>query len=861
MVCCVLPLKGVCTANITMNAPRLKQVEEIFESALAVDPSVRDVFVRSHCGEDIELLSEVRSLLECHNGSTTFLETPAIDLNTVFPAAVAAQTELEDPLLGAHIASYRIDRRLGTGGMGVVYLAEQRQPRRTVALKLIRPGFASPSVLQRFELESLALGRLKHPGIASIYEAGTAQTALGTQPYFAMEYIAGRPLLQFAADASLSINERIEILAKVADAVQHAHNKGVIHRDLKPGNVLVEAPAGPEPIRSLLAARRDAQPKILDFGVARISDSGARDESMHTAVGGVIGTIPYMSPEQFGPAGSDSTDTRTDVYALGVIAFELFTGRLPFEVRGVSIAAAAKTICECEPPAPASINRELCGDLDTILLKAIEKDPTRRYQTASALSDDLRRVLVNQPILARPASAGYQFRKLVARHKVPAALIAAILLLLVGFGAWMSILQARTDRLRVVAEQEAIRANEAKVEQETQRVLAERRELSARRVKNVLIDSFRATDPTFYRSRDTDTRRLFAEEILGVGADRVASTLSTEPLLQSELQSAISLIYDNLGLYPEAMDLMQRAISTRREILGDQSPEVAELLHSYAQSAHSSGDFDLACSAMSEAASILEASNLRSRPLYNSVQSQLGTYLLSAGRIDEAMLAFENGGLLSTPIKGHEHRVYAVTLNGVAGVLNARKQHPEAEAVLRKAIELASVDANQDEAIFGSLRNNLAWVLYQQRQYDAALDQAHQSLTIRQARLGKDHAKTADTLQVLGIITAEAGMPSHAEPMLTDALRIRETKTPSAKGLIGESQCALATCLSYLGRFDEGEPLMRAGVANMLSDYGVDHVETRHALDEAVRFFQAWDKPDAAREFASRLRPVPPDEP
>ncbi|MGE3108132.1 MAG: tetratricopeptide repeat protein [Phycisphaerales bacterium] len=804
-----------------MNASRLKQVEELFESALAVDQGMRDVFLRSHCGEDMDLLREVRSLLDCHDGSTTFLETPAINLDSVFPAAVTATTDADDPLLHQQIGSYRVLRRIGTGGMGVVYLAEQHHPRRVVALKLIRPGLASPGVLQRFEHEAQALGRLRHPGIAAIFEAGAARTALGVQPYVAMEYIAGPPLLQFAGARGLTVAQRVELMARIADAVQHAHTKGVIHRDLKPGNILIETPDAAAGVHGAA----DFQPKILDFGVSRITDPGPLDESIHTAPGAVLGTIPYMSPEQFDPSGA--ADTRTDTYALGVIAYELLTGALPIEVRSAALGAAARAICETPPARPSALHRSLRGDLDTILLKALEKDPARRYQTAAALADDLRRVLVNQPIQARPASTGYQFRKLVARHTISSALVAALFVLVLGFGAWMSVMYARAERLRQTAQE---------------------REGRARRMSQVLIDSLRAADPLIFRSRDIETRRAIANEILGIGTRRINDQLGDDPLLQAELQVAIAQIYDNLGLFAEALDLNERALESRRRLLGPMDPAVAEVLHFAAQSAYASSSPERAYQMMKEAVGIFENGGHTDHILYSASLSQFGTYALAAGHLDEAMTAFDRAGLLKQQVPGHEHGVYAITLNGVAGVLDSRGLHAEAEVVLRRAIELAGVDYPDDSPVIASLLNNLAWVIFAQHRAQEALEFGRRALDIRLKRLGPDNVKTADSLLVLGTITLDIGRAGDAEPLLRNALRLREAHVPDNIGLLGEARCALALCLGSLGRFDEAEPLMRDGIEALRRGLGPAHPTTLQGYDEAARFYDAWNKPvDAAR--------------
>ena len=299
--------------------------------------------------------------------------------------------------------------------MGAVYEAEQDNPKRTVALKVIKAGLASGELLQRFRHEAHVLGRLQHPGIAQIHEAGTFETDSGLQPYFAMERIQGDELDIYCQRHELGTRQRLELIARIADAVQHAHQRGVIHRDLKPGNILVDV---------------HGQPKILDFGIARATDSDIQ-ATMQTDIGQLVGTLPYMSPEQ--TAGdSDELDTRSDVYSLGVIAYELLTGRLPFDLKRQMIHEAVRTIRESEPKTLSSIDRSLRGDVETIVSKALEKEKERRYQSASDLAADIRRYDNHEPISARPPSASYTLRKFARRNKALVIGAAAVFFVLVA---------------------------------------------------------------------------------------------------------------------------------------------------------------------------------------------------------------------------------------------------------------------------------------------------------------------------------------------------------------------------------------------------------------------------------------------
>lgn len=428
--------RGPDDASAPAPAERLRRrAEELVQQALDLPPDARSAFIAAQCRDDPSLRAVVERLMGVPESALDqFLERPAVLNETVMTgrASFAAPSEM----LPLRVGKYAVLRKIGEGGMGVVYEARQENPRRHVAVKVIRPDLTVPMLLRRFQHEADVLGHLQHPGIAHIYEAGVAEVVypggqVAHPPFFAMELIHGAPLLEYAHRAALDTRQRLDLMARVCDAVQHAHAKGVVHRDLKPGNILVvdEAadatqgdPATETPTRRARGPSQrgpepglPAQPKILDFGVARLTDSDVQAATLHTDVGQLIGTVPYMSPEQV-LGDSRQIDTRSDVYALGVILYELLAGRLPYAVRGRSIPEAVRAIREDEPTRLSSINPLFRGDVETIVAKALEKDRDRRYQTAAELAADLRRYLRDEPIVARPASALYQLRKFARRN-------------------------------------------------------------------------------------------------------------------------------------------------------------------------------------------------------------------------------------------------------------------------------------------------------------------------------------------------------------------------------------------------------------------------------------------------------------
>jgi len=415
------------------DADRYARVYSVFREVRGVAPEQRPARLESLCGSDLELRAEVESLLNAdeHGEDAGPLAEPelaaarrAVDQAIGKPPAPGAQEADGSGWLPEHIGAYRIERRIGQGGMGVVYEALQESPRRRVAIKLLRPTESTSERAKRFRQEAELLGRLQHPGIAQILEAGTFDLGHGPQPFFAMELVEGVDLRLYADREHLDVRAKLALLAKVADAVHHAHERGVVHRDLKPDNVLVD---------------ERGQPKVLDFGIARAKETSEVLSTLVTREGVLMGTLAYMAPEQL--EGGVIT-ARTDVFALGVLAYELLTGRLPHEIGGLELPAALHVLEKQPTVALRVLAPELRGDVDTIVTKALTREPEKRYASAAAFAADLRRHLDNLPIEARPPSRLYRFRKYARRNRSIVA-IAATLLVAAVVSTWFGL---RTER-------------------------------------------------------------------------------------------------------------------------------------------------------------------------------------------------------------------------------------------------------------------------------------------------------------------------------------------------------------------------------------------------------------------------------
>lgn len=409
------------------------EAKPLFLEAASLPLVERPRFLDHRCAGRPDLRKEVESLLESDAVAPEFVDRPEVALGLAISAAahqIASAKWVGHP---EFIGTCRVISLIGEGTFGFVYLAEQHKPRRRVAVKVLQPRLASPAALRRLEREAEIMARLQHPGIAQIIEAG-AEPGPAPRPYFILEYIEGVPITEFVATRLPKVADRLRLFSRTCDAVQHAHSNGVIHRDLKPSNILVT---------------KDGHPKILDFGVARAIDTESGHETYATSVGQLIGTLAYMSPEQ-ATGRSDQVDARADVYALGVVLFELLAGRLPIDISGKPLSEALRMIQTHAPARLGTVSKSFRGDLETIAAKALQKDPSRRYPTVAEFASDVERFLRREPITARPPTLLYEVRKLASRNRLAAAIFAAGILTTAIFIAWLAYTMRQSrDRLEI----------------------------------------------------------------------------------------------------------------------------------------------------------------------------------------------------------------------------------------------------------------------------------------------------------------------------------------------------------------------------------------------------------------------------
>jgi tetratricopeptide (TPR) repeat protein/predicted Ser/Thr protein kinase len=771
----------------------------------------------------------------------------------------------------ASIGSYRILALLGEGGMGTVYQAEQKNPHRIVALKVIKLGDSGDQLLRRFELEAKALGRLQHPGIAQIYEAGTADSGLGPQPYFAMEFIQGRQLLEYADAERLNTHQRLALMVQVCEGVDHAHQRGIIHRDLKPGNILVD---------------QNGQPKILDFGVARVTDSDAH-VTRQTDMGQLIGTLSYMSPEQV-LADPQALDLRSDVYALGVVLYELLASKLPYITHGKAMHEVVQAIREEEPAPLSSIHRSYRGDIETIVAKALEKDKALRYESAADLAGDIRRYLTDEPIVARRPSAAYQLRKFGRRHKALVAGTASVFLVLVA-GV-------------VASTWEAVRAHRAERAAEEQRERANQEAAVAKAVSDFLQNDILAQASAAQQSSpnakpDPD---LKVRTALDRAAARIQGRFDQQPELEAAIQDTIGRTYYQLGLYPEARKQLERALSLYRPALGEENPKTLTTMSRLGRTAWLQGEYSEAETLLGRALGIQLRVLGPDHPDTLYSMNNLGNVYRSLGRDPQAEGLYSQTLEIRRRVLGPEHPDTLTSMNNLANVYWSQGKYAQAEALYSQAMDIQRRVLGPEHPDTLLSMGNLADAYARQGKYAQAEPLFSPALEISRRVLGREHPRTLDLLSYMAAMYQDQGKYALAETHAARALAGRrralgaehpETMQWAAdlvlaylsEGKVQESErlsrevlefnrrkqpddwqrfraeSLLGASLAGRKKYAEAEPLLLEGYQGMVERQdriGWMGVANRHYQDRTrqwiVDLYQAWGKPEKAAPWSKK---------
>ncbi len=700
------------------------------------------------------------------------------------------------------LGPYRLVQKVGEGGMGEVWLAEQTAPlRRKVALKLIKAGMDTSQVIARFEAERQALALMDHPSIAKVFDAGATLRGL---PYFAMEYVSGEPITLYCDRHRLTTPQRLELFSQVCDGVQHAHQKGVIHRDLKPSNVLVTIQSD-TPV-----------PKIIDFGVAKATAQRLTERTLFTELGVLIGTPEYMSPEQAEMTGLD-VDTRTDVYSLGVMLYELLSGALPFdsrELRQAGFEEIRRRIREVEPARPstrvrslgekstqtaknrstepARLASRLKGDLDWIVMKALEKDRTRRYGSAADLAADVQRHLQHQPVVAGPPSAAYRAGKFVRRHRFGVAVAAVGVVGLVAFAMAMAAQAARIATERDRANKEA--------------------EVS-RRVSEFMTGLFQVSDPSEARGNS-----LTAREILDRGADKIESELADSPEIQAQLMHTIGEVYFKLGLFGKAEPLVARAVETRNRVLGPGHPETLRSRHRLAAVYWKQGRLREADQLIREVLDARRRVLGQDHPDTFATLNNLAGVNVKLGRLDESEKYMREHLEASRRVHGPNHEETLRAMSNLSNLYRQQQRWPEAERLGRDALDLQRRSLGPDHPSTIHTMDSLAYLLLVRGRLAESEQVYHETLELRRRVLGPEHPDTLATMHFLAATLARQGRHDEGEKLMLETLEIQRRVLGPNHPEVARSLYGLACLESLRGRPTEALDWLRQAVEAGFND-------------------------------------------
>jgi eukaryotic-like serine/threonine-protein kinase len=762
-----------------------ERVKELFDAALQREPGEREDFLKSACGPDDSLREEVRSLL------SAYVESGG--LSQPFISADLPPEAHADQLIGP----YRLVRMLGEGGMGQVWLAEQTEPlRRQVALKLIRTAVYDSSLLARFLAERQSLALMEHPAIAKVFDAGATPEG---QPYLVMEYVHGEPITKYCDAKKLNLRDRLELFIKACEGVQHAHQKAIIHRDLKPANILViEVDGVPTP-------------RIIDFGLARAIELQPGAAEAET----VAGTPGYMSPEQ--AAGSD-IDTRTDVYSLGVVLYELLTGQTPFRAedwRDLPLAQAlerAQSQKTLRPSAKAAeksaaaiqaaeqrqcrsgrLASQLAGDLDLIALKALEKERQKRYGTPSELAADVRHYLRHEPVEAHPPSLTYHLRRYARRHRVGVAMAALLVLLLVGFAALQAL------QLRRIA-RERDRAN---------------------RITDFMTGMFKVSNPS-----EAHGNQVTAREILDKASGNIGAGLSQDPALQAQLMAVMGAVYENLGIYDRAQTLYSQATDIDRRLEGAEGDDTLKEQALLAWMEYRRGKYADAEKTLRQVLAIRERRSGTRNASTMTVMDYLGAVLNEEGHSREAETMLREVVAFRQRTLGSANPDTLVAMNHLALALQGEGRWSEAEPLDREEVVLwRQVEgADSERGLFAA--DNLAIILYREGRLAEAETLDRQTLEDKRRILGPDHPETVRSMNTLAAVLTDEGKLNEAKALAEQVVAIRTRVLGPDHPLTFSAMSNVGEVLTRLGDYDAAERILKQSREGEIRVLGLDDPKT-----------------------------------
>jgi len=812
-----------------------QRAEEIFTHAHALDSETRAEYVTSTCGSDQQLHDEVTSLLAAAHESEAYFN------RLTGQVGLAALAEDENPLPeNKMVGQWRLQRLIGRGGMGAVYLAERAdgQFEKRAALKILPLGLDNAEARTRFLTERQILARLVHDNIARLLDGGVTED--GT-PFFVMDYVDGVPIDRYCEQHKLTIKQRLGLILDVARGVQFAHRNLVIHRDLKPGNVLVEA---------------QGRARLLDFGIAKVLEPTA-DNADLTQVAQRPVTPAFASPEML---GGEAVDVTTDVYSIGVLLYLLLTGRLPLTYGGLTLAEIHAHAATAVPPPVSRFNSDTGDDIDAIVGKALAKLPTERYQSVESLANDIRNQMNGLPVTAKPPSAWYLARKFVGRHRVGVLFAGSAVLALTAFALLATYSAVTTERQSRVIAMERDRAEET---------------------KNFLISIFDSADPT------RSAADLTAREILDAGRERIGQELSGQPQVQADLLTTIGAVYQVMGLMPEWREALENERRLRAGLTGIESREYADVLLRLSEAEDLAGSYDLSQEhameglalsqrlgyALGEAAGHVRVGRIlhlkgdfagadngyrNALAIYQdeysddslevaAVNVHRATLLMHQERYEDALPLLEN--VLATREKNNpgDNAENTGVLLAMGATLNKLKRSDEAIAVYERTLAMNDRLFGPDNSYNLYIFNGLGKVAADRGNFDTAVTRYTEAIrllilhTPKSANLGRANANLGDAYML-------SGRYDLALPVYREALAILQSRIPD-HWFLGEVRWRLGRCIAETGDYATAEVLILAGIDRLTAQWGTEHDATQAANAAAVQLYEAWDRPEAAAEY------------
>jgi eukaryotic-like serine/threonine-protein kinase len=856
----------------------LNRLESLFFSALEKAPADRIAFLDQECASDPELRQRVERMLAAQPKIGGFLQPPAGTMSfspeNAGPQTVDAVPQTvdrpgRDEHVGAVIAGkYKLIEEIGEGGMGQVFMAQQTEPvKRAVAVKVIKAGMDSKAVLARFEAERQALAMMDHPNIARVLDAGATESG---RPFFVMELVKGVPITQYCDDRKLIPRQRLELFVPVCQAIQHAHQKGIIHRDIKPSNVLV----------ALYDDR--AVPKVIDFGVAKATGQTLTDKTLMTGFGAVVGTPEYMSPEQASINNFD-VDTRSDVYSLGVLLYELLTGSTPMDRKTLGKAALLeilRIVREVEVPRPsaklstidtlpnvaanrgtepAKLSKLMKGELDWLVLKALEKDRTRRYETANGFARDIQRYLDDEIVEARPPSTGYRLKKFVRRHKgqvIAASLVLFALLAGIAGTTWQAIRAERAlaneATQRQLAEAKEQEANEerskAVAAAEQERLAKEQAQKNlafAKKGNEILGSVFAGLDPKKIAESGRPLQDVLRENLVKAVKELDGSAIG-DPLDVAAMQDTLGRSLLGLGESGLAIEVFQRARDTRKAKLGPEHPDTLTSMACLALAYKDAGKLDLALTLFEETLKLQKAKLGPEHPYTLTCMHNLASAYEDAGKRDLALPLYEEALKLQKAKLGHDHPFTLTTMSNLGQAYQDAGKNDLALPLCQETLKLRKAKLGIDHPDTLISMNNLAWAYRDAKNLDLAQPLFEETLKLMKANLGPDHPETLNTMNNLALAYRDAGKHELALPLFEEKLRITKVKFGPEDPSTLANMNNLAEAFKRAGRNDLALPLLEETLKLQKAKLGPEHPSTVITMNNLALAYRAAGKNDKA---------------